>query len=89
MKTFKDLENTIINNSPEIYVSREYEKRRASNNINKNLYKNSIFKSSTNLNNKDKYSKITQISFCNQNNNGIIISNFHQKNSITSNLKNQ
>jgi len=89
METFKDLENTIINNSPEIYVSREYEKRRASNNINKNLYKNSIFKSSTNLNNKDKYSKITQISFCNQNNNGIIISNFHQKNSITSNLKNQ
>ena len=89
MKTIKDFESTIINNSPEIYVSREYEKRRASNNINKNLYKNSIFKSSTNLNNKDKYSKITQISFCNQNNNGIIISNFHQKNSITSNLKNQ
>ena len=80
MKTFKDLEYTIINNSPEIYVSREYEKRRASNN-NSNFYKNSIFKSSNNLNNKDKYSKITQISYSNQKNKGIIIS---QKSSITS-----
>ena len=80
MKTIKDFESTIINNSPEIYVSREYEKRRASNN-NSNFYKNSIFKSSNNLNNKDKYSKITQISYSNQKNNGIIIS---QKSSITS-----
>lgn len=80
MKTIKDFESTIINNSPEIYVSREYEKRRASNN-NSNFYKNSIFKSSNNLNNKDKYSKITQISYSNQKNKGIIIS---QKSSITS-----
>jgi hypothetical protein len=80
MKTIKDFESTIINNSPEIYVSRELEKRRASNN-NSNFYKNSIFKSSNNLNNKDKYSKITQISYSNQKNKGIIIS---QKSSITS-----
>ena len=79
-KTMKDFESTIINNSPEIYVSREHEKRRASNN-NSNFYKNSIFKSSNNLNNKDKYSKITQISYSNQKNKGIIIS---QKSSITS-----
>ena len=79
-KTMKDFESTIINNSPEIYVSRELEKRRASNN-NSNFYKNSIFKSSNNLNNKDKYSKITQISYSNQKNKGIIIS---QKSSITS-----
>ena len=79
-KTMKDFESTIINNSPEIYVSRENEKRRASNN-NSNFYKNSIFKSSNNLNNKDKYSKITQISYSNQKNKGIIIS---QKSSITS-----
>ena len=82
IKTFNEIEDIIINNSPEIYVSREHEKRKASNNNNSNFYKNSIFKSSNNLNNKDKYSKISHIFFSNQNNNVIIISQKSSNNKI-------
>ncbi len=69
---FKSIENEIINDPPETYIS-EVEK-----NTNTNFYRHTSFRSSTNLCNKrDLISKVSQISFSNRNKNtnGIFINN--------------
>ena len=80
---FKSIENEIINDPPETYIS-EVEK-----NTNTNFYRHTSFRSSTNLCNKhDLISKVSQISFSNRNKNtnGIFINN-NAKINISNNPK--
>ena len=72
-KEFKLIENEIINDPPEIYVSRIEEEK-----SNSNFYRHSTFRSSTNLTNKNDFiSKVSQVSFSNRinNTNGVFINN--------------
>ena len=72
-KEFKLIENEIINDPPEIYVSRIEEEK-----SNSNFYRHSTFRSSTNLSNKhDIISKVSQVSYSNRNknNNGVFFNN--------------